>query len=147
MLIIFDNKAIFVDNDGQKRQISNAIGCNTMHSHKFGLSPIMHIKVCAGFYIMCKKLRYSSLHCKLTIVSQPKTLEVKLREVDLSPLPLDIKLIRSSYVHKAVLIYYTQATSVSNKNLSSIGNRLSNPVYYQLIKLELFPLHSDVIPT
>jgi hypothetical protein len=96
-----------------------------MHSHKFGLSPIMHIKVCAGFYIMCKKLRYSSLHCKLTIVSQPNSNRMTF--------------------HKAVLIYYTQATSVSNKNLSSIGNRLSNPAYYQLIKLELFPLHSDVI--
>jgi hypothetical protein len=49
--------------------------------------------------------------------------------------------------HKAVLIYYTQATSVSNKNLSSIGIRLSNPAYYQLIKLEfrIIPLHSVVM--
>jgi len=50
--------------------ISNVLGCNTMHSHEFGLSPIMHVKR-AGFYIMCKKLRYSSLHCKLTIALQP----------------------------------------------------------------------------
>ena len=38
--------------------------------------------------------------------------------------------------HVAILIYYTQANSVSNKNLSSIGIQLSKLSYYQLIKLE-----------
>jgi len=38
--------------------------------------------------------------------------------------------------HKAVSIFYMEATTMSNKNLSSIGIQLSKLSYYQLIKLE-----------